>query len=110
MQALHIVNKIRIVFAWFAAKVATSQIIIVIFESFCLVFDYGFGWSKYLPERALQNNSSRALYSLISLKRMKLFYFLIRKKMILKKKSDLTKTKRIWASPKQPVLWAFSYV
>ena len=25
MQALHIVNKIRIVFAWFAAKVALKQ-------------------------------------------------------------------------------------
>ena len=30
--------------------------------------------------------------------------------MILKKKSDLTKTKRIWPSPKQPVFWDFSYV
>ena len=26
MQALHIVNKIRIVFAWFAAKVAYTQL------------------------------------------------------------------------------------
>ena len=72
-----------------------SQIINLTFESFCFVFDYGFGWSKYLPERALQNKSSGALYSLISLRRVKLFYFLIRKKMTLKKKSDLTKTKRI---------------